>query len=257
MLSEVRETIDTIRKQGIRLSAPVLVDLVGLIIFIFVNSIYIEKIVAALTSFNMHVSRNMEEIMGDLLTKKDIFALMSKYPQIGNDISTVLFLTFLMLLSLFIIYCIFQGISWFFAYKFAGHKESLSRIMLRFSLVNIPWFLLFMIVSFISLLFSLRAVLSSSPVSFTNMISGIISFLFIYVVVVSYTRLHTKNPFRAVKLAGRKELFIGYLAGFGGFLLLGLVIRQLPFSLQLILEVFFLLPLLTGLRVFFLKLSKN
>ncbi|MFP4423612.1 MAG: hypothetical protein ACLFP2_00110 [Candidatus Woesearchaeota archaeon] len=258
MLSEIQATIDTLKKQGIRLSAPVLVDLVGLIIFIFVNSIYIKKIVAALTSFNVHVSRNMEAIMGDLLTTKDIFSIMSKYPLIANDLSTVFFLTFLMFVSCFIIYCVFQSVSWFFAYRFTGHKVSLSRFMLRFSVVNIPWVLLLLLGSFISLIFDIRAALSTSPVSFNNIFTSILMFFLVYIALVSYTRLDKKNPFKALKSIARKRLFLGYVGGFALFFGTVFLFSLVPIhAIQLILEVLFLLPLLTGLRVFFLKLSKN
>ncbi|MGM5488867.1 MAG: hypothetical protein ACQESG_08015, partial [Nanobdellota archaeon] len=80
MRSALQKTIEIIRKEGIRLSGPILSDLVGLVVFIFVNGVYMDKISVLLTSFSMHVSRNMDSIMGDLLTTKDIFALISRYP---------------------------------------------------------------------------------------------------------------------------------------------------------------------------------
>lgn len=166
-----------------------------------------------------------------------------------------------MLLLIYILYIIFQAISWRFSSKFAGKKEPLLSYLKRFAIVNIPWFILFVIylaASFAAYFYNKRSILLSAVLYI--FLAAILYFAFI-----SYS-LMGKRPFSAVKDAlklGSKKflrLFPRIFLLFAAIIMIDNIlfrISNMSWALMIILGIFIMLPLLTFARIYIHIIVRN
>lgn len=158
----------------------------------------------------------------------------------------------LFILITYIIYIIFQSITWNLSLRIINKKIKYLKYLKSFALLNLFWFLIFILYSLIDLIGDLRVALAD--VKTTNFISIIANFflmIMIYFAIISYTKLNLRQSF---KLGWKKyrTLLSAYVLVLIYFFILNFVLSKIAlanYTLAVVIGLVLFLPAITWARV--------
>tara|TARA_Y100000310_G_scaffold339887_1_gene433981 strand:+ start:3851 stop:4672 length:822 start_codon:yes stop_codon:yes gene_type:complete len=245
------------------------IDLLFLFVYGFVFSMVFSKIEGYLLELYNLMMEYSQQIQGSLL-EKGLFSALRATPEM-SEVFNELIIWFLVLgIVIYVLYSVFQGISWRISYKIIGKKIGYSKFLIRFGLVNLFWFAFYIIYQIIDYLFDLNAMIAvnmdlgqSAPgLSFISFMVWISMFVIGYFVLISYTLVMKHRVIRKSFGLGFRKLKVllpAYLTVLAVFftlnLLLVLSFRISP-VLMFIVGIIGVFPAITWARVFF-NLSVN
>lgn len=232
---------------------PVLSDILFLFLYGFVVMGFIAEMVSAqLFEFGVELTKSGQEFssVSQMLLQENARPMLLK---------AALLIT-LMIAAVYVIYCLFQGFSWWYCRRMAsGKKQSkLSHYLREFCKVNIFWFILVVIYNFIA--FS-RDFLSQAENPEPGLLLNTLFIVILYFVLVSYSMLpKTKglgNIKRSFSIGIKRiaDLLPAYLIIFIAFSIIELLLdlsMKLSSAIFMLVGVFVLLPALSWMRVYFI-----
>lgn len=246
------ESFKIIRNKKYYILYPIIIDLLFILSYGFFMGFFIgniqEKAVALIQTGKSILSSG--GLIKGLLTNKEA-------------VSIILF-TFGFMITIYVIYSIFQGINWRFAKKFVKKNIPLLVYIKKFFLVNIFWFILFFLIQFSDYIRRLLSYLSKGTGLSTSFISGnivinILIFLIVYFAFISYALISKYKIIQAIKksfavgITGIKHILPMYLIVFIIFLIINLLLillSKINFTLMIIFGIITVLPAFTWVRVF-------
>ena len=101
-----------------------------------------------------------------------------------------LFLIIVYVLAVYFLFVLFQGIAWWSSTRLAGtHPKKLKTYLLRFTTVNIPWYILFVMVHAISYFATLTALVAKQSPDLAQPFAAKVSFAIIMYFALYHTPL--------------------------------------------------------------------
>jgi len=163
------ETLKLIKNNLLLFATAIIVDITFFIAYGFYTARIIDKIIAHATLITNKLSVIMAEQPTGLL--KHLF---------DADIKPITIKLGLLIILLFaityVIYCIFQGTSWWFTTKIAGKKDTYRDYLLGFARINLIWMAGYIIYKILDFTLSLRFVLLQKIIENTTNTGGKILF---------------------------------------------------------------------------------
>lgn len=169
----------------------------------------------------------------------------------------ILSLALVTIVSLFLIYCVFQGTIWWLCHWLLKVKEDYSSYLLSFSRVSLWWGLLILIYNIISLAVFIRSTVSKQPESTaTIVLLNIFLAVIAYFAVISYsTRPHSIR--KSVVIGVKDSIFIipyfVIVAAVFAALYFALSAVQASYIASLILQIVLVLPALAVSRMYLIS----
>lgn len=240
------QSFKAIKNKKLYILYPVLIDLLFILGYGFVVGFFIT---------------NIQEKAVDLIqTGKSILysgGLLKGLLTNDQTLSIILNVIVLMVL-MYIQYCIFQGITWRFAKKFVEKDVSFFSYLKKYFLVNIFWFLLFFLVQIADYARRLLVHLRGEELNVTAFYYFLL-FVIMYFAFISYTLITKYKIIEAIKRSfnlGIKKIrifLLMYLIIFILFLIINLLLilaSKINFTLMIILGILLAGPAYTWARVF-------
>jgi len=268
VFEDFRKALKAARNRPLYMFYALLADLLFLFLYgfivlgkagIFTRILYNWQHILAL------VSRSSEQMLNTYALNSDFAAMLAVEPDIKINLMNLLWLYLILLLALYVIYCLCQGLSWKFSLELAGRKMRFYGFMKQFALVNILWFALFSIYHLLSLLADLRkSVLAKQGIEFSYFSLAVTALLFVisYFVFISYAFIGKHKTMAIIKRTfadGVKKFLniaVAYMAFFAAVLVLNLLLAG-AFMLHAILAyavgILIVMPAFTVLRIFFIS----
>lgn len=102
----------------------------------------------------------------------------------------------LFMLVIYLVYIVVQSVAWNLSLRIIGKNISFLKYFVSFALLNLFWFLLFIVYNIIDLTGDLRSSMSSgATISLFSVFAGILLIFLAYFAVISYVRLSLKKSF--------------------------------------------------------------
>jgi len=252
----------SIKKNPVNLIFPVVSDLTFFVILGFLFSPIFSRIV----EYASAIGTKMIEISGKVSQRYDPDSYINEI--LMNEeiraLSLKLFLLFLFSLIIFyLLYTVFQSVSWFISHKIAGSRISYHRFLSKFAIVNLFWAALFFIIEAFSLLHQINMTIASKIPGYqekTTIFYPILIFCLIYFSSISYSLLTGKSRFPSLQslkigLFNIHRLFILWLVIILVIFLISNLQSIIGFSpmFGFIFQVFVNLPLITFFRISIIK----
>lgn len=169
-----------------------LVDIAFFAVFAVVYTFFSLKIVDILNSVNIIISEMSSSMPADssVPTQESMLALASQKEVFMQNFRELAILFLLLMLCTYLLWCIFQGMSWWLAHKKAGNKMPFLGYLGRFSLLSLLWAVVFLIISFVVIKYSDIINIANIEVVNAEMLAavlGIILAVVLYFAFVSYS----------------------------------------------------------------------
>lgn len=179
----------------------------------------------------------------------------------NNETISIILSTVGLIITIYIQYCIFQGLSWRFARKFVEQKVNILRYVKKFFLINIFWFLLFIIVELLDYIGRLLGYLRGQTLGESFFFNIIIFLLFLigYFAFISYALITKYKIIEAIKksfsigIRKIKSILLMYLIIAVMFLIVNLLlvlIYNVNYMLMIVVGFMTVSPAYTWARVF-------
>lgn len=240
---EIRNSFELLARNRYELIFPVIFDVLFVFLFGAAIGYFGDTVVNSLYSLGASMIQAESPDSSAIFIRKAIGAV------------------FLMAVSVYLFYVFFHGLSWRYSRQFAGRKEHVLGYLKRFTLVNISWFILFIIyftASFAVDFYEKRSILS------TAILDLFLAAIF-YLAFTSYA-LMEKSALKAAKESfafcinnisrhGLRMLFI-----FAVILIMDRLlfyISSMSWALMVILGIFIMMPLLTFARIYIHVIVRN
>jgi len=177
-------------------------------------------------------------------------------PPVDNYTWQFFGLLLVLALVVFVLFCIFQGLNWWFAAGIAGNAGKYKSFLLGFARVNVLWLLLGMIWFCLDAVFDLRRLLiekaTGQPATLAGNILLVVLVLVIYAALVSYPVLNIRKAL-ALCFSMATVLIPGLLLVFAHFLVGNMIVRwlyTLNQTLMFVVGAVLLLVLISWARVY-------
>jgi len=249
--------ISTVVSKTRLLLYSILFDLLFIISYYIVQNSIRLKIVEYFYAITTTVAQQSGQITRDIMDKQSIFSAMQSNPVLSNYLNTFLLLLLLQLLSIFVVYCFFQGICWYLSYKALGEKVNLNKLLRRFIIVNIPVFIILVIQQLISLFIDFNmTVAERKDIAFERTYSSaplIIIIVTVYFAFIAYSLLGKYSAIKSMK----KALYIGIVRFYRMipcYLAVIVVFWVIDFVLKLLFRISYQLSIIIGVLVLFVLL---
>lgn len=186
-----------------------LFDLLFLFIAGTVNGVIVKK----LTGIMYIIGGLLSKASLDLSGSPSLVELLT-HGHAWRYVIQLIILFLIWLAGLYFLYCLFQGLSWRLSYAAWGKQKPLVSFMKRFFRVNIPWYLLFVLLN--ALLFVI-AYISTSLAKKTGVSMHWLWYvpylLLLYAMLVSYGRIEETSIRASLQEAWRRKnkLFVSFL----------------------------------------------
>lgn len=242
----------------LQLSFPLLSDLLFLFLYgFFVIGFIAYNVAVQLFKFGVEITKSsqMPSTFSQMILQENAKPVLIK----------AFIFILLMVVITYILYCIFQGFSWWYCRKISGLKKQpkLKNYIKEFYKVNILWFVLFVIYIFISFL---RDLMNGGEKSEPSIFMIMIFFVVLYFVLVSYSLLpkirgiaNIKKSF-SIGIKKIADILPAYIIIFIVFLIIELLLNyslKISNTLFVFAGVFLLMPAVSWLRVYFMVIVEN
>jgi hypothetical protein len=158
----------------------------------------------------------------------------------------------LFILITYIIYIIFQSITWNLSLRIINKKIKYLKYLKSFALLNLFWFLIFIIYNLIDLIGDLRFALADvKTTNFIGIFANVFLLIFIYFAIISYTKLNLRKSFK-LGWKKHKSLLSTYVLILIYFFLLNLILSKLflvNYTLAVVVGLVLFIPAITWARV--------
>jgi len=228
-----------IKKAPLKLSYPVLIDLVFLFIYGFFSYIITSRIIYYFSSINELMVNNTETFQNFFLTK-GLFSAIVEIP--GADVFLKKSLIWVLVLVVFIYfsYSFFQALSWRLSLNIAKEKK-IKDYLKKFFLINLFWLLFFIIYNIISISIGFKKQIVSryAEVSEFSIILFIFIALWLYFMLISYSLIEKYK----VKESIKKTFVIG--------------IKKIKYILPMYLIIFFIFFIVNYIMLYSGNINQN
>jgi len=240
------------------------IDMLFLFVYGFVFSLIFNNKVGVylLELYNLMI-KSPEDIQGSLLSQ-GLFASLRATPELALVFNRIIIWFLVLTVAVYIIYSVFQGLSWNISYRIIGKKMDFFKFLTQFSLINLFWFIFYIIYQIMAYLFALRTIIAqninSTPAPSLNFILWLYLLVLAYFMLISYTLIGRYKPikiigksfrlgFKKVKILLPSYLFVLFIFLLINFLLV-LSFRISPI-LMFVIGILTVFPAIAWARVFF------
>ncbi|MBW2985765.1 hypothetical protein KY333_00115 [Candidatus Woesearchaeota archaeon] len=228
-------------------------DIILLLVYGFVTAPIYAKLLAHINVIGSYAGTAVQEAT----RYSKGFASVLLHESIKPYLYDMILLLLLLAVTVYLIYCIFQALNWKIALQLTGKKISYLDYLKKFLVINIIWFIIFILYYLLVLAVDVRTVLittitQAEPSSVLNIILTFYLILLAYFAAISYATLSVKKSWQT-GTKKIKQLFPSILMIAAYVLLLniitGLLITYNPI-LGLILGAILLIPAFTIGRIY-------
>jgi hypothetical protein len=171
--------------------------------------------------------------------------------------NNIILLLLILAVTVYLIYCIFQALNWKIALQLTGKKTRYLDYLKKFLLLNILWFILFMLYYTLGFFVDIRKILISTLTQTTpsSALNVVLAFYFIFIAyfaVISYVKLSLKKSI-STGMRKLKQLLPSILLIAVFLLALDIIIKLLASLnpiLAIIVGLIILLPAMTIARIY-------
>ena len=173
-----------------------------------VVSLAIFNIITDKANILLQIASSNKDSINQLIAEgKNLFQAMMLQPGFTSSFKAILLLSLILMVSIYLIYCIFQSLNWRIARNLTGSKFRVSEFMKSFFKINILWFVLFYLGLFFERIIGIVLILSSKKQD-TGVIALIIAVLIAYFAFISYALLGKKGAIKQSFVKGFKDFLI-------------------------------------------------
>jgi len=240
-----------------------ILDVIFLIVYGFLTAPLFFSIVENITSVGTKLSQLAPEFSRTFTVNPGIINLLFTHPSLKPHTNTLIASYLILVLVIFVLYNLFQGINWRLARQITGDNTEWGSYLGRFAKINVFWIFLFVIYHILDVIASLQQTIAEGVVNTrpTNTL-GIISIIFlvtiIYFAFISYNSLSIKKSFKeGIKKA--KNFVPMYLVIAAVFVIIQyllVLVQKLGTATTFIVGVALLLPALSWTRIYITKVSQ-
>lgn len=170
----------------------------------------------------------------------------------------------MLVLAVFVLFCVFQGLNWWLATSVIGKKQQWQEFMLRFARVNLLWFGLYVVWYCIDTVFDLRSIVVEKATgqaagAVAPMVLALVLIVIAYFALLSYPLLSIRKAF-SIGIRHAAVLVPGVLLAGAQFLAGNFALRWLATvnaTAHFILGAVLLLVLLAWTRIFITRLVQR
>ena len=172
------DSFNSIRRKPIYFIVPLFIDFFFLFIFFIIYYFFLENIMDKIISLLMLTGKAFQGITQNQISLN----ILSNQQQMNSLIFNIGFWILGLAVLVYILYCIFQGASWFFAHKIFKEKLNYLEYIKRFFAVNTLWYIAFMIIAY----FYARAVIFTDVLKISSNLGTVRIFSIIFLIILSY-----------------------------------------------------------------------
>ncbi len=172
------DSCKAIRKNPLYVAFPFFIDFLFLFILFIVYHFFLENIMDKIISLLMLTGKAFQGITQNQISLN----ILSNQQQMNSLIFNIGFWILGLAVLVYILYCIFQGASWFFAHKIFKEKLNYLEYIKRFFAVNTLWYIAFMIIAY----FYARAVIFTDVLKISSNLGTVRIFSIIFLIILSY-----------------------------------------------------------------------
>jgi len=147
-VDELKRAASVLKENPKKLFYIVLFDLVFLFSYGFFVQTFLNKMIEYVLAMSAYFSKESAEVTSATL-QRGLLIFVKETPEFASMFYGFLWTLLLAIASLYILYVLFQGLSWRAA---KADDISLSEYLKQFALVNIPWFVIFLVIQLASFL---------------------------------------------------------------------------------------------------------
>lgn len=247
VIGGLRWVMKTLRSSPRGLLMPFVFDLITLFALTLTTGLYARKVTEymALISTGIASGGTMPTNLGQIAAD----STLSSY------INAIGILLIMMALSAYVIYTLLQGISWWYCGRYLAKGPSLLVYMKRFALLNLVWFIPFIILQMVQFINLLTSRLSSPSGTITFTVA-LVSFVGVYLVTLSYSFALYRPTLASFGFSFRHgltsiTLISGYVLMLVLFVLADLIVGVLGSTiLQVVIGAILIIPLVSIMRIY-------
>ena len=253
-INNLKQSFELLTKSPFYLAFPIFIDIIFLLAIGFVGSIFTTKAIPYL--------QNLATIQSTLAT--DTSAMIAQQTQLASTLTHIILILLQIVLAVFILWTIFQGINWFLATKCVKKKVDIKKYSLNFITLNIIWVIIIAIIAKFFFEITLKNLLTTTQIvsqSLINIITIIISIILLYFLFIGYSTSYKyklkeflKNIFKT-GIKDFKKITTTYLIIIILFWVAKYIVKlfSLSFTSMIIAGIIIIMPLITFSRIFIIK----
>jgi hypothetical protein len=264
IISNLKSSVKLLKEHKPLVLLSASIDLLFLFVYGFVFSMVFSRIGGYLLELYNLMMESPQQIQGSLLGK-GLFSALRATPEMSFVFNKLIIWFLILGIMIYVLYSVFQGISWRISYRIIGKKIAYSRFIVKFALVNLFWFVFYIIYQIIDYLFDLNAMIAgnmdlgqSAPgLSFIAFMLWISMFVIGYFALISYTLVMKHRVIRKSFGLGFKKfkvLLPAYLTVLAVFFVINLLLvlsSRISPVVMFALGMVTVFPAMTWARVFF------
>ncbi len=255
-INNLKQSFELLTKSPFYLAFPIFIDIIFLLAIGFVGSIFTTKAIPYL--------QNLATIQTQAT---DTSAMIAQQTQLASTLTHVILILLQIVLAVFILWIIFQGINWFLAVKCVKKKVNLKKYSLNFIVINIIWILLTAIIAKFFFEITLKNLLSTTPIvsqSLINIITILILIIILYFLFIGHAisyKYNLKDFLKNIFKTGVKDfkkIILAYITLIILFFIANYIVKlfSLSFASMIIAGIIILMPLITFSRIFIIKTTE-
>ncbi len=256
LIKGLTDSYKAVKEGPFYLVVPALIDLLFLFIFFIGYNFFLSSIMDRIISLLMLTGKAFQG-----LTQNEIsLNILSNQQQMNSLIINIGFWIFGLVVLSYLLYCIFQGASWFIAHKIFKIKTKPVDYIKRFFAVNFVWYVMVVIISY----FYVKAVIYTqvlripSNLGIINIFSVILLIVICYFAFISYVLIKKHGFIDSIKKSfslGIKEfptIASMYVLFILGFIIIDFILRLLfmiNINLMIIVGIILIFPVIAYMRL--------
>ncbi len=256
--NNLKQSFELLTKSPFYLAVPILIDIIFLFLVGFIGSIFTTKAIPYL--------QNLATIQSTPAT--DTSAMIAQQTQLASTLTHIILILLQIILAVFALWIIFQGINWFLAIKCVKKKVDIKKYSLNFITLNIIWVIIIAIIAKFFFEITLKNLLTTTQIvsqSLINIITIIISIILLYFLFIGYSTSYKyklkeflKNIFKT-GIKDFKKITTTYLIIIILFWIAKYIVKlfSLSFTSMIIAGIIIIMPLITFSRIYLIKILEQ
>ncbi|MBI4451313.1 hypothetical protein HY642_05030 [Candidatus Woesearchaeota archaeon] len=258
-----------LRSQPWMLLLMAFLDGIFLLLYGFFTQPIRDKIVVHGIIIGNILSQNAQEASREFAERQSVVTQLLAEPIRPYAINTLLLLG-LLVVAVYLVYIVFQGLNWHFAGSLKGHTSGATNYVKKFASINAFWFVLFAAQNILSLVAGMRSIAveklteQPAPVVLTS-VAAALFYIILYFAVLSYAFLLTKPAWQSIKAAFKHGVCIHKTIGWAAVVVLVIAainyllvwLNTLSPAAWFVAGAFLLLPALSWIRLSAVMLERD
>ncbi len=264
--NEFADSFVILKNEFLGLLPVIALDIVFFIVYGIVDGFFSNRIESAAYEMLQIATKNSAAIGQEVVKNTNFMEILKSQPGFQEQYNAVMLSFALLMLSVYIIYCIFQSAGWFFVRKSCDKKKEVTfwKYIYKFFLINIPWFVIFYLIQILERLNGFATLLERSNESaYTHYAFLALDFVVLYFAVISYTKIKDDaSVWKAIKdsfKSGFSGIYgIAAVEAVAIFYILDIFMRsagQLGDAALIILGILFVMPAIVWVKSYFTLLN--